>query len=57
MTRANVSARCVELRDKFGMESSVFGHKMTSRISYRKSVANVISNSERKFEQISKGNN
>ena len=57
MTRANVSARCVELRDKFGMETSLFGHKMTSRISYRNSVANVISNSERKFEQFSKGNN
>lgn len=25
MTRANVSARCVELRDKFGMEASLFG--------------------------------
>lgn len=54
MTRANVSARCVELRDKFGLEVSLFGHKMSSRISYRNSAVDVISNSERKFERLSK---
>ena len=54
MTRANVSARCVELRDKFGMEASLFGHDMRSRQSYRNSVADAISDSEKRFERISK---
>ena len=57
MTRANVSARCVELRDKFGLEASLFGRKMRSRISYQNSAANAISDSERKFERLSKANN
>ena len=56
MTRANVSARCVELRDKFGMEASPFGHGIRTRLSYRKSVANVITNAAKKFESISKNN-
>ena len=56
MTRANVSARCVELRDKFGMEASPFGHGMQTRLNYRKSVANVITKSAKKFESISKDN-
>lgn len=55
MTRANVSARCVELRDKFGMEASLFGHGMRSRQSYRNSVVDSISDSEKRFERISKG--
>lgn len=55
MTRANVSARCVELRDKFGMEVSLFGHGMRSRQSYRNSVVDAISDSEKRFERISKG--
>ena len=55
MTRANVSARCVELRDKFGMEASLFGHGMRSRQSYRNSVVDAISDSEKRFERISKG--
>ena len=55
MTRANVSARCVELRDKFGMEASLFGHDMRSRQSYRNSVVDSISDSEKRFERISKG--
>lgn len=55
MTRANVSARCVELRDKFGMEASLFGHGMRSRQSYRNSVVAAISDSEKRFERISKG--
>nr|DAH48370.1 MAG TPA: hypothetical protein [Caudoviricetes sp.] len=54
MTRANVSARCVELRDKFGMEASLFGHDMRSRQSYRNSVVDAISDSEKRFERISK---
>lgn len=54
MTRANVSARCVELRDKFGMEASLFGHGMRSRQSYRNSVVDAISDSEKRFERISK---
>lgn len=55
MTRANVSARCVELRDKFGLEASLFGHGMRSRQSYRNSVVDAISDSEKRFERISKG--
>ena len=55
MTRANVSARCVELRDKFGMEASLFGHGMRSRQRYRNSVVDAISDSEKRFERISKG--
>lgn len=55
MMRANVSARCVELRDKFGMEASLFGHGMRSRQSYRNSVVDAISDSEKRFERISKG--
>ena len=36
VTRASVSARCVELKDKFGMENSPLGRRLEIRGSYSK---------------------
>ena len=36
LTRASVSARCVELKDKFGMENSLFGRNLHIRNIYSK---------------------
>ncbi len=37
MTRSNVSARCIELKDKFGLENSSFGKNFDFRYKHSKS--------------------
>ena len=36
MSRANVSARCIELKDKFGLENSGYGRNLSIRKTYSK---------------------
>jgi hypothetical protein len=52
MTRANVSARCIELKDKFGIENSLIGRGIHARKSYQRSVKGVLKRDESLFENF-----
>ncbi len=41
MTRSNVSARCIELKDKFGLENSGYGRNLDIRLAYSKRAVGV----------------
>lgn len=43
MTRANVSAICIELKDKFGIEKTLYGHNPTTRDKYQSRACSVVS--------------